>query len=135
MNTAHLEKARKVWGFAMDFSLKDGRLYVANDGWISDQPEDAAKIGKYFGQYKGFSYYTKRKGTLNVIINVINVIAEGDEAQDAVVKRRKEKQKLIVTVFNRFYERVSLHFAIIAGSRETKNYSRVASTLDFNWGV
>jgi len=90
MNIAHLEKARKVWGFAMDFSLNNGRLYVANDGWISDKPEDAAKIGKHFGQYKGFSYYTKRKGTLNVIINVINAIERKDEAQDAVVKRRKE---------------------------------------------
>lgn len=76
MNTTHLKKAQNAWGFAMDFSLKNNRLYVANDGWISDRPEDM-KTGKHFGQYKGFSYFTKRKGTLNEIISVINVIAEG----------------------------------------------------------
>jgi hypothetical protein len=79
MNTTHLEKAQNAWGFAMDFSLRDERLYVANDGWISDRPEDA-RTGKHFGQYKGFSYFTKRKGTLNTVINVINVIAEGETA-------------------------------------------------------
>ena len=79
MNTIHLEKARKAWGFAMDFSLDGNRLYVANDGWISDRPEDA-RTGKHFGQHKGFSYYSKRKGTLNTLISVINVIADGVEA-------------------------------------------------------
>ena len=79
MNTTHLEKAREAWGFAMDFTLDGNRLYVANDGWISDRPEDA-RIGKHFGQFKGFSYYSKRRGTLNEIINVINVIADGVEA-------------------------------------------------------
>ena len=75
MNTIHLEKAQNAWGFAMDFTLKSKRLYVANDGWISDRPEDV-KTGKHFGQFKGFSYFTKRKGTLNTVINVINAIAE-----------------------------------------------------------
>lgn len=79
MNTTHLEKAQNAWGFAMDFTLKDKRLYVANDGWISDRPEDA-RTGKHFGQHKGFSYFTKRKGTLNTVISVINVIADGVEA-------------------------------------------------------
>jgi hypothetical protein len=77
MNTPHLEKAKEIYGFAMDFSLKNKRLYVANDGWISDRPEDV-RTGKHFGKHKGFSYFTKRKGTLNTVINVINVIAEGE---------------------------------------------------------
>lgn len=79
MNTIHLEKAQNAWGFAMDFTLKDKRLYVANDGWISDRPEDM-RSGKHIGQHRGFSYYSKRRGTLNEIINVINVIADGVEA-------------------------------------------------------
>ncbi len=76
MNTTHLEKAKEIYGFAMDFTLDGDRLYVANDGWISDRPEDV-KTGKHFGQHRGFSYYSKRKGTLNTLISVINVIAEG----------------------------------------------------------
>jgi hypothetical protein len=79
MNTTHLEKAKEIYGFAMDFTLRNERLYVANDGWISDRPEDA-RIGKHFGQHRGFAYYSKRRGTLNGIINVINVIADGVEA-------------------------------------------------------
>jgi hypothetical protein len=46
---------------------------------MSDRPEDA-RTGKHFGQHKGFSYYSKRKGTLNTLISVINVIADGVEA-------------------------------------------------------
>jgi hypothetical protein len=76
MNTTHLEKAKEIYGFAMDFSLENNRLHVANDGWISDRPEDV-RTGKHFGQYKGFSYFTKRRGALNTLISVINVIAEG----------------------------------------------------------
>jgi hypothetical protein len=79
MNTTHLEKAKEIYGFAMDFTLDGNRLYVANDGWISDRPEDM-RSGKHFGQHRGFAYYSKRRGTLNGIINVINVIANGVEA-------------------------------------------------------
>lgn len=75
MNTTHLKKAKEIYGFEMDFSLENNRMYVANDGWISDRPEDM-KTGKHFGEHKGFSYFTKRKGTLNTVINVINAIAE-----------------------------------------------------------
>jgi hypothetical protein len=44
-----------------------------------------------------------------------------------------EKQ-FVSTVFYEFNERVSSRFAMVAASGETKNYSRVASALDFNWG-
>jgi hypothetical protein len=41
-----------------------------------------------------------------------------------------EKQ-FVSTVFNKFNKRVSSRFVIVAVSGETKNYSRVASALDF----
>ena len=41
----------------------------------------------------------------------------------------------VSTFFNEFNKYMSSHFTMVVGSGETKNYSRIASALDFNWGV
>jgi hypothetical protein len=71
MNLEQLEQAQKEWGFSMDIWLKNGRIYVANDGYITDSPSDV-KAGKHSGEYNGFFFYSKRKGTTNVLKSVIS---------------------------------------------------------------
>lgn len=75
MDENQLKAARKEWGHAMDIERRNNRIYVANDGWISDNPADARK-GKHFGTHKGLIFYSKNRATTGCIINVINSIAQ-----------------------------------------------------------
>jgi len=77
MNSAQLEAAKKEWGFSFDITLKENRIYVANDGYITDNP---IKPGKHTGEYKGFNYYSARRGTRNSLMNVIQTLSEMQEA-------------------------------------------------------
>ena len=78
MNTTQLEIAKRIWGFSMDITLEGNRLIVANDGYITDNPAEV-KSGKHAGEFEGFYYYSKRKGTANVLRNVILSISEMQE--------------------------------------------------------
>jgi len=75
LNTKQLEIAQKEWSHAMDITLIKGRIYVANDGFITDLP---LKPGKHTGEHAGFYYQFTRKGTENVIRNVICTIVEDE---------------------------------------------------------
>jgi hypothetical protein len=73
MDTEQLSKAQNDWSFSMDIWLENGKLMIANDGFITDNEADIKK-SKHSGEYEGFFYYSKRKGTRNVLIGVINSI-------------------------------------------------------------
>lgn len=75
MNTHQLEVAKKEWGFSMDITLENNRIYVAKDGYITDNKADV-KMGKHAGVCNGLYYYSKRKQTTNSLINVIRSITE-----------------------------------------------------------
>lgn len=77
MNEYHLLKAQKEWSHAMDITLENGKIHIANDGWISDNINDF-KEGKHFGKCGSFVYFSKRKGNLNVIKNVISYLEEAE---------------------------------------------------------
>jgi len=80
MNTTQLTKAQKDWGFSMTIWLENNRLYVADDGYITDNPADV-KVGKHTGELNGLYYYYKRKGTVNVLRNVIcSIVEDGQPA-------------------------------------------------------
>ena len=74
MNTTQLEKAKKEYGFSMEITLEGNKLFVANAGYITDDPSEV-KTGKHFGTYGGFHYKVNRKGYLNNIIDVIRAIS------------------------------------------------------------
>lgn len=76
MNSTQLEAAKKQWGFSMDLRLEENKIYVANDGYITDDP---IKMGKHTGEYEGFYYFSKRKGTANVLRSVIQTLSEIQE--------------------------------------------------------
>jgi hypothetical protein len=78
MDETQLQIAQKDWGYSMEIELIRGKIFVANEGWISDNPADF-KVGKHFGEYAGFYYYFRRNGTKNMITNVIRTIIEGSE--------------------------------------------------------
>ena len=75
MNTTHLEKARKIYGFAMDLSLDGNKLRVANDGYITDNPADIT-AKKHSGNMNGYYYQFTKKGYQCEIIAVIRAISE-----------------------------------------------------------
>lgn len=73
MNAKQLDIAKREWGFAMDLRLENNKIYVANDGYITGIP---LKMGKHTGEYEGFYYFSARKGTVNVLRNVISTLSE-----------------------------------------------------------
>lgn len=78
MNTEQLEKAKKEWGFAMDITLRNNRIYVANEGYITDDPSDITAV-KHSGEFKGLYYQFRRKGTRNELIDVILAITREEK--------------------------------------------------------
>lgn len=74
MDKTQLEKAKKEYGFSMEITLRGNKLFVANAGYITDNPAEV-KTGKHFGSFGGFYYKVTRKGYLNEIIAVIRAIS------------------------------------------------------------
>lgn len=84
MNTTHLEKAQKAWGWSMTIKLENGRLYVANDGFITDNLEDIT-AKKRFGEFRGFYYQYKSKRNTMDIIRVIKSLSNSDFCERVVI--------------------------------------------------
>lgn len=75
MDNTQLEKAIKDWGFAMDITLENDRILVANSGFITDDPTQV-KAGKHSGALNGFFFSYKRKANLNDLTKVIQSISK-----------------------------------------------------------
>jgi hypothetical protein len=75
MDTTHLNNAKKIYGFSLDFALKGNKLLVANDGFITD---NAAEITakKHSGSFNGLFYQYTKKGYKGELIAVIRAITE-----------------------------------------------------------
>lgn len=81
MNTEQLEKAKNAYGFAMEITLKNGNIYVANEGFITDNPTHITAKTRY-GEFKGIYYQYRRKGTRNELTNIILAIV-GEKKEGA----------------------------------------------------
>jgi hypothetical protein len=74
MNTEQLETAKKTWEFSMEITLRNGRIYVANSGYITDDVNDIT-AKKHSGYFNGFYYQFKKKGDVRDLIAVIKSIS------------------------------------------------------------
>lgn len=81
MNTEQLDQAKKAYGFAMEITLRNGNIYVANEGFITDNPAHITAKTRY-GEFKGLYYQYRRKGTRNELTNVILAIV-GEKKEGA----------------------------------------------------
>lgn len=75
MNQTHLERAKKIYGFSMGFSLNGNKLMVANDGFITDNKADIT-AEKHSGSLGGYFYQFKKKGHIGEMVAVIRAISE-----------------------------------------------------------
>lgn len=80
MNETDLKKAEDMYGFGMEFSLgKNGRLYVANDGYITRNEKGVGKRSLFFN---GCWIQYNKKGYIRELAAVVNAInGQACEAQ------------------------------------------------------
>jgi hypothetical protein len=83
MNTEQLIKAQKVWGWAMEITLEDGKIFVAKDGFITDNFADIT-AKKHYGEFRGYYYQFQSKRNTSDLINVIRSISDSTFCEQEV---------------------------------------------------
>jgi hypothetical protein len=76
MNTNQLKIANDSWGWSIDITLINGKIYVANCGFITDNANDIT-AKKHYGCLDGFYYQYTNKRYRGELINVLRAIHRG----------------------------------------------------------
>jgi uncharacterized protein (DUF2252 family) len=85
MDENQLIKAREIWGFSMEITLRNGNIYVANEGFVTDNIDHITAKTRY-GKFKGLYYQYRRKGTRNELTDVILAIVGENKIGDCFVR-------------------------------------------------